>query len=107
MGFKRKHSRVQSGRPGRLQRGAIVVPCTVIDVSDSGVHLESRLSVKPGDALHLTIDCGKEEILACEVAVVHVQAQKIGARITSMTSENQARFARMLQDDVENAFSRR
>ena len=107
MGFKRKHSRVQSGRVGRLQRGELVVPCTVVDVSDSGVHLESRLVLKPGDGVQLSIDCGKEGTLTCEVEVVHVRAQKIGARITSMTSENQARFTRMLQDDVENAFTRR
>ena len=107
MGFKRKYSRVQSGRVGRLQRGALVMPCTIIDVSDSGVHLESRLVVKPGDEIQLAIDCGKEGTLTCEVEVVHVHAQKIGARITSMTPENQARFTRMLQDDVENAFSRR
>lgn len=107
MGFKRKYSRVRSGRVGRLQRGAAVMPCTVVDVSDSGVHLESRLVVKPGDAIQLSIECGREGILTCEVEVVHVHAQKIGARVTSMTPENQVRFARMLQDDVENSFSRR
>lgn len=107
MGFKRKHSRVQSGRAGQLQRGALVMPCAVVDVSDSGVHLESRLVVKPGDEIQLSIECGREGTFICEVEVVHVRAQKIGARITSMTPENQARFTRMLQDDVENAFSRR
>lgn len=107
MGFKRKHSRVQSGRVGRLQRGTVVMPCTVVDVSDSGVHLESRLVVKSGDVIQLSIDCGKEGTLSCEVEVVHARAEKIGARITSITAENQARFTRMLQDDVENAFTRR
>lgn len=107
MGFKRKHSRVRSGRVGRLQRGAVVMPCTVVDASDSGVHLESRLAVKPGDEARLSIDCGREGTFTCEVEVVHVRAEKIGARIISMTSENQTRFTRMLQDDVENAFTRR
>lgn len=107
MGFKRKHSRVQSGRVGRLQRGALVTPCKVVDVSDSGVHLESRLVVKPGDIVQLSIECGREETLTCEVEVVHARAPKIGAKITSMTLENQSRFTRMLDDDVQNVFTRR
>lgn len=107
MGFKRKHSRVQSGRVGRLQRGALVMPCNVIDVSDSGVHLESRLVLKPGDVAQLSIECRREGTFTCEVEVVHVRALKIGARITSMTPENQARFTQMLDDDVQNAFTRR
>jgi PilZ domain len=107
MGFKRKHSRVQSGRIGRLQRGALVVPCTVVDVSNSGVHLESRLVVKPGEIVQLSIECGKEEALTCEVEVVHVRAPKIGAKITSMIPESQARFAHMLDDDVQSTFTRR
>ena len=46
MGFKRKHSRVDFGLVGRLQRGAFTAPCKVLDVSESGVRLESRLFVK-------------------------------------------------------------
>lgn len=107
MGFKRKHSRVQSGRIGQLQRGALMVPCRVVDVSDSGVHLESRLVVKPGDVVQLSIECRREGTFACEVEVVHVRGLKIGARITSMTPENQARFTQMLDDDVQNTFTRR
>ncbi len=107
MGFKRKYSRVQSGRVGRLQRGAIVAPCKVIDVSDSGVHFESCLAVNPGDVVQLSIDCGREGTLTCEVEVVHVRALKIGTKIRSMTPENQARFTHMLDDDVQNTFTRR
>lgn len=107
MGFKRKHSRVQSGRVGWLQRGALVASCKVVDVSDSGVHLESSLMLKPGDRVHLSIECAREETLTCEVEVVHVRASKIGAKITSMTPENQSRFTRMLDDDVQNVFTRR
>jgi hypothetical protein len=84
-----------------------VVPCKVVNVSDSGVHLESRLVVKPGDVVQLSIECGRAETLTCEVEVVHVRAPKIGAKITLMTPENQARFTHMLDDDVQNTFTRR
>jgi len=51
MGFKRKGSRVEVGRAGRLQRGTLSAPCKVLDVSETGVKIESRLFVKTGDAL--------------------------------------------------------
>jgi hypothetical protein len=44
MGFKRKHSRVDVGHAGRLQRGSLSAPCKVLDVSESGVRLESGRS---------------------------------------------------------------
>jgi hypothetical protein len=50
MGFKRKGSRVEVSRAGRLQRGALSAPCKVLDVSEAGVKIESRLFVKSGDA---------------------------------------------------------
>ena len=48
MGFKRTRSRVEVSRSGRLQRGALSAPCKVLDVSETGVRLESRLFVKSG-----------------------------------------------------------
>jgi hypothetical protein len=51
MGFKRKGSRVEVSRSGRLQREALSAPCKVLDVSETGIRLESRLFVKNGDAL--------------------------------------------------------
>ena len=46
MGFKRKGSRVEVSRAGRLQRGGLSAPCKVLDVSETGVRIESRLFVK-------------------------------------------------------------
>ena len=44
MGFKRKGSRVEVSRAGRLQRGALSAPCKVLDVSDTGVGLRAAYS---------------------------------------------------------------
>lgn len=107
MGFKRKHSRVDVGRAGRLHRGALSAACQVIDVSESGVRLESRLFVKKGEVLQLLIELDGGKTLTCELEVVYVHAPKLGARITSISAEDRARLAHVLDDHVQSSFSRR
>ena len=106
MGFKRKHSRVDVGRSGRLQRGALSAPCKVLDVSESGVRLESRLYVKRADVLQLTIELERGKSLTCELEVVHVRTPKLGAKITSINPENRERLAHILDDHLQSNFSR-
>jgi hypothetical protein len=106
MGFKRKHSRVDVGRAGRLQRGALSAPCKVLDVSESGVHLESRLFVKSGDMLQLMIEFEQGKTLTCELQVVHVRSPRVGAKIISITPENRERLIHILDDNVQHSFSR-
>ncbi len=106
MGFKRKHSRVDVGRSGRLQRGALSAPCKVLDVSESGVRLESRLYVKSGDRLQLIVELDRGKSLTCELAVVHVRTPRLGARIVSISPEDRERLAHILDDHVQSNFSR-
>lgn len=107
MGFKRKHSRVDVGRAGRLQRGALSAACKVLDVSESGVRIESRLFAKQGEVLHLLIELDGGKTLTCELEVIHVRAPKLGARITAISAEDRARLAHILDDHVQSSFSRR
>ena len=107
MGFKRKHSRVDVGRAGRLQRGALSAPCKVLDVSESGVRLESRLFVKRGEVLQLLIELDRGKTLTCELEVVYVRPPKVGARIKAISAEDRERLAHILDDHVQNSFSRR
>lgn len=106
MGFKRKHSRVDVGRVGRLQRGSLSAPCKVLDVSESGVRLESRLFVKSGDVLQLGIELERGKSLACELEVIHVRTPKLGAKIVSISPEDRERLAHILDDHVQSTFSR-
>jgi hypothetical protein len=106
MGFKRKGSRVEVGRGGRLQRGALSAPCKVLDVSETGVRIESRLFVKSGDALQLVIELENGRTLSCGLQVVHVRSPKFGATITSISSEDRERLAHILDDHVQKSFSR-
>ena len=107
MGFKRKGSRVEVSRAGRLQRGALSAPCKVLDVSETGVKIESRLFVKSGDALQLVIDLEQGKTLACGLQVVHVRSPKFGATISSISPEDHERLTHILDDHVQNSFSRR
>lgn len=106
MGFKRKHSRVDVGCPGRLQRGALSAPCKVLNVSESGVRLESRLYVKSGDVLQLVIELARGRSLTCELEVIHVRTPRLGARIVSISPENRERLTHILDDHVQSSFSR-
>lgn len=107
MGFKRKGSRVEVSRAGRLQRGSLSVPCKVLDVSEVGVKIESRLFVKSGDVLQLVIDLEQGRTLTCGLQVVHVRSPKLGATISSISPEDRERLAHILDDHVQNSFSRR
>jgi hypothetical protein len=107
MGFKRKHSRVDVGCAGRLQRGRLSAACKIIDVSESGVRIESRLFVKKGEMLQLLIELDGGKTLTCELEVIHVRASKLGARITTISPEDRARLAHILDDHVQSSFSRR
>ncbi len=106
MGFKRKHSRVDIGRVGRLQRGALSAPCKVLDVSESGVRLESRLFVKRGDVLQLGIELERGKSLACELEVIHVRTPKLGAKIISISPEDREQLTHVLDDHIQSNFSR-
>ena len=106
MGFKRKHSRVDVGLVGRLQRGALMAPCKVLDVSESGVRLESRLFVKRGDVLQLMIELERGRSLTCQLEVVNVHTPKLGAKILSIGPEDRERLTHILDDHVQSSFSR-
>ena len=107
MGFKRKTSRVEVGRAGRLQRGSLSAPCKVLDVSETGVRIESRMFVKNGDALQLMIELEQGRTLTCGLQVVHVRSPKFGTKITSISPEDRERLAHILDDHVQTCFSRR
>ena len=107
MGFKRKGSRIAVSRVGRLQRGALSAPCKVLDVSETGVRIESRLYVKSGDALQLLIELEQGRTLNCGLQVVHVRSPKFGAKITSIGPEDRERLAHIFDDHVQSNYSRR
>ena len=106
MGFKRKHSRLDVGRVGRLQRGSLSAPCKVLDVSESGVRLESRLFVKSGDVLQLGIDLERGRSLTCELEVIHVRKPKLGAKIVAISPADRERLTYILDDHIQSSFSR-
>lgn len=106
MGFKRKGSRVTVSRDGRLQRGSLSAPCKILDVSETGLRIESRMFVKSGDALQLVIELEQGRTLTCGLQVVHVRSPKFGTKITSISPDDLERLAQILDDQVQASFSR-
>src|SRR6478735_3924202 len=107
MGFKRKGSRIEVSRAGRLQRGSLSAPCRILDVSEMSVRIESRLYVKSGDALQLVIELEQGRTLSCGLQVVHVRSPKFGAKITSISPEARERLVHIFDDHVQTSYSRR
>jgi len=107
MGFKRKQSRVDVGRSGRIQRGSLSAPCKVLDIGETGVRIESRMFVKVGDTLQLILDLDRGHAISCTIQPIHVQAPRFGARITAISPENKERLSQILDDRVQRQFSAR
>lgn len=106
MGFKRKSSRVEVGRPGRLHRGLFSAPCQVMNVSETGVRIQTRLFVKNGDVLHLSIELDGGRQLGCEIQAINVGSRQFGAKILSISPEDRERLAHILDDHMQNRFLR-
>lgn len=111
MGFKRKTSRIEVSRAGRLQRGGLSAPCKVLDVSETGVRIESRLFVKSGDALQLVIELEQGRTLTCGLQVLHVRSPKFGSKVTSISPEDREKLTQLfdnhVDDHLQTSFSRR
>jgi len=106
MGFKRKSSRVEVGKPGRLHRGSLSAPCHVMNVSETGVRLHSRLFVKDGDVLQLSIELDAGRQLDCKIQVTNVRPQHFGAKILSITPEDRERLSHLLDDHLQTRLLR-
>jgi len=106
MGFKRKSSRVEVGTGGHLHRGSFSAPCRIVNISESGMRIQSRLFVKNGDTLLLSIELSGGSLLHCEIQVLNVRTPHFGAKIVSITPEDRTRLAQILDDHVQRSFSR-
>ena len=107
MGFKRKSSRVEVGKPGRLHRGSFSAPCQVMNVSENGVRIQSRLFVRSGDALRLSIELDHGRLLHCEIQVINVRSPHFGAKILSISPEDRERLTHILDDHLQSNYLRR
>lgn len=107
MGFKRKGWRAAVNCAGRLERGRQSVPCRVVDVSEAGVRLDSRMLVKTGDTVQLVIEVAPEKVVTCQLQVVYVRSPRLGARIVSISQKDKERLTQFLDDRVLSNFSRR
>lgn len=107
MGFKRKGWRAEVNCIGRLERGALSVPCKVVDISEDGVRLDSRMLAKAGDTVQLVIEVAPEKVVTCQLEVVYVRSLRLGAKIASISPDDKERLTQFLDDRALSNFSRR
>lgn len=106
MSFKRKSSRAEVGKPGSLHRGSFSAPCQVMNVSETGVRIQSRLFVRNGDVLQLSIELDGGGHLGCEIQAINVGSRQFGAKILSISPDNRERLSHILDDHLQNRFLR-
>lgn len=106
MGFKRKSSRVEVGKSGQLHRGAFAAPCRVVNVSENGMRIQTRLLVRSGETLVLSIELAAGRQLTCEIQVRNVRSPYFGAAIVSISPEDRERLVHILDDHLQSSFLR-
>jgi hypothetical protein len=70
------------------------------------MRIQSRLYVKTGDALRLSIELNGGGLLNCEIQVINIHPPHFGAKILSISPEDRARLAHILDDRVQSSFLR-
>jgi hypothetical protein len=68
--------------------------------------IQSRLFVKSGDALQLSIELSGGEHLNCEIQVLNVRPPHFGAKIRSISAQDKERLAHILDDHLQSSFAR-
>jgi hypothetical protein len=77
-----------------------------MNVSETGVRLQSRLFVKDGDVLDLSIELDTGRQLDCKIQVTNVRPQHFGAKILSITPEDRERLSHLLDDHLQTRLLR-
>jgi hypothetical protein len=77
-----------------------------MNVSETGVRIQTRLFVKNGDVLHLSIELDGGRQLRCEIQAINVGSRQFGAKILSISPGDGERLAHILDDHMQNRFLR-
>ena len=98
-------SLTRRGKPGWSPTAvALSAQCKILDVSETGVRIESRLFVKSGDALQLAIELEQGRTLRCGLQVVHARSLRFGSKIASISPEDGERLAHIFNDRVQTSY---
>ena len=105
-GFQTEVIESRDRQAGGVASRHLAVTCRMVNVCESGIRVQSRLFVKNGDALHLSIDLDGGRQLNCEIRVTNVRSPHFGATIVSISPEDRERLVRILDDHLQSSFSR-
>ncbi|TAL09055.1 MAG: hypothetical protein EPO02_11295 [Nitrospirae bacterium] len=93
---KRGLFRISIHRTGELRRGADVVPCEVVELTEKGFGLESSLRVATGEAVELRFDLTDKWPIQCTIQVSHAAPPRLGGNITAISPEHQESLTRFI-----------
>jgi hypothetical protein len=98
---KREEYRVRIHRTGQLRRGSDVAPCELIELTETGVLVQSDLHVTIGEAVDLDFDLTPDCPIHCTILVTHAALPHFGGLISSISPEHQQHVARFIKQLIE------
>ena len=95
---RRKERRLDVDISASLFDGQRAVPCRLLNMCSKGFLIESDSRLPVGQAVDLTVALCPSRTIRCTVQIRHVNAQRLGALIIGITSEDQLVCATFLKE---------
>ena len=97
MGQQRGLYRVVIDLAGTLQRGEVMAPCQVLDLTETGLRFRTSLPVATGESLQLELNLADGRAICCSVHVTNVMPPFVGARIADISSVHQKQLSQFIE----------
>jgi hypothetical protein len=95
---RRRERRLDVDISAALFDGPKVVPCRLLNMCSKGFLIESHSRLPVGQALDLAVPLYPSRTVRCTVQIRHVNAQRLGALIIAISSDDQLTCARFLRE---------
>ena len=103
-GFQTEIIPSRGGQTRQIASWLFLSALQVMNVSETGVRIQTRLFVKNGDVLQLSIELDGGRQLGCEIQALNVGSRQFGAKILSISPDDRERLSHILDDHMQNRF---
>jgi hypothetical protein len=95
---RRRERRLDVDISAALLDGYTTVPCRLLNMCSKGFLIELDRAVPLGHAVVLAVPLYASRTIHCTVQIRHVNAQRLGALIIAISSDDQSVCSRFLQE---------
>lgn len=95
---RRRERRLDVDIGAALFHGERPLPCRVLNMCSKGFLIESDTRLPVGQAITLRVPLFPPQTIDCIVQIRHVNAERVGALVTQISTEDEAVCARFLAE---------